>query len=152
MPTVPITPTRPLRVAATSARTPGSITPMTGTGSDSVNVSRAAAAAVLHATTTIFTSKSVDQRVGDLVREVPDLGERTGPVRVAPGVADVDEVLVGQQVDHGPGNGEPAEPAVEHADRAVVGHVARLRAPLVLWRVRVSDTRFRQKFESVRSR
>ena len=31
VPTVPMTPTRPLRVAATSERTPGSMTPTTGT-------------------------------------------------------------------------------------------------------------------------
>ena len=37
VPTVPITPTRPRRVAWSVARTPGSITPMTGTGSWSRN-------------------------------------------------------------------------------------------------------------------
>ena len=45
-----------VRVAATSARTPGSMTPTTGTGSARCSASRAAAAAVLHATTTSFTS------------------------------------------------------------------------------------------------
>ena len=44
---------------------------------------------------------------------------RPRPVRVAAGVADVDEVLVRQQVDDGTGHGEPAEPAVEHPDRPI---------------------------------
>src|SRR5438067_761191 len=44
VPTVPITPTRPLRVAATAARAPGSITPSTGTSASKRRISRAAAA------------------------------------------------------------------------------------------------------------
>ena len=56
MPTVPMTPTAPVRVAATSARAPGSITPTTGTGSSALSSSSAAAAAVLHATTKSLTS------------------------------------------------------------------------------------------------
>ena len=58
MPTVPITPTRPFRVALTRDRTPGSITPMTGTGVSAWSWASAAAAAVLQATTTSFTSCS----------------------------------------------------------------------------------------------
>ena len=46
----------------------------------------------------------------------PHLVERPGPVGVPAGVADVDEVLAGQQVDQRPRHGEPAEPAVEHPD------------------------------------
>ena len=58
VPTVPMTPIRPVRVAVTSARTPGWITPSTGTGSSSTSWSRAAAAAVLQATTIAFASWS----------------------------------------------------------------------------------------------
>ena len=61
------------------------------------------------------------EEVADLRARSPrTVVERPGPVRIAPGVADVDEVLVGQQVDQRTSNGEPAEPAVEHADGPVV--------------------------------
>ena len=54
VPTVPITPTLPLCVTRTSARAPGSTTPITGTGKVLANTSRATAAAVLQATTINF--------------------------------------------------------------------------------------------------
>ena len=75
---------------------------------------------MLQATTTSFTSWPLDEEVGDLAGEAAHLGRGAGPVGVAAGVAEVDEVLVGQQVDHRPGHGEAAEAAVEHPDRAVV--------------------------------
>ena len=59
VPTVPITPTRPDRVAWTRARAPGSITSKTGTGSSAASSPRPAAAAVLQATTTALASKSL---------------------------------------------------------------------------------------------
>ena len=120
MPTVPITPTRPERVAGTSARTPGSITPTTGTPVAACSSSSAAAAAVLQATTTSLTSCSSTSTSVISWAKPPHLVERPGPVRVAAGVADVDEVLGGQQVDDRAGDGEPAEAAVEHADGPVV--------------------------------
>ncbi len=49
-----MTPTCPLRVAATAARAPGSMTPMTGTLSSSSSFGMARAEAVLQATTIIF--------------------------------------------------------------------------------------------------
>ena len=58
VPTVPMTPALPLRVARTSASAPGSTTSITGTGSSAFRSSSAAADAVLHATTTAFTSNS----------------------------------------------------------------------------------------------
>ena len=61
----------------------------------------------------------LDQAPGQLAGEAAHLGLRSRPVRVAAGVADVDEVLGRQQVDHGAGDGEAAEPAVEHPDRPV---------------------------------
>ena len=67
----------------------------------------------------------VDQQVGDLACELTDLVERPGPVGIAAAVAEVDDVLVGKQVDHGASHGEPSEAAVEHADGPVVHELAR---------------------------
>ena len=58
MPTVPITPTRREPVTRWAARSPGSMTPSTGTGSRSASVSSAAAAALLQATTTARAPRS----------------------------------------------------------------------------------------------
>ena len=58
----------------------------------------------------------LDQAPGQLAGEDLDLGLGPGPVRVAAGVADVDEVLGRQQVEHGPGDGQPPEAGVEHPD------------------------------------
>ncbi len=58
-----MTPTLRFRVAIDSDRTPGSITPITGTGNSRRSASRPAAAAVLQATTTSLTScSSTSQR------------------------------------------------------------------------------------------
>ena len=55
-PTVPITPMRPVCVTIATERTPGSMTPTTGTPNvSSSSPNGAAAAAVLHATTSSFT-------------------------------------------------------------------------------------------------
>src|SRR5207249_10751143 len=54
---------------------------------------------------------AVDEQLADLAGEVAHLLEAPGTVRVAARVTEVDEVLVGQQVDQGPGDGETAEPA-----------------------------------------
>jgi len=51
VPGVPMTPTRPPRVAAAAARAPGSTTPWTGTGRASRSAGSATAEAVLQATT-----------------------------------------------------------------------------------------------------
>ena len=58
----------------------------------------------------------LDQAPGQLAGEDLDLGLGPGPVRVAAGVADVDEVLGRQQVEHGPGDGQAPEAGVEHPD------------------------------------
>ena len=65
--------------------------------------------AVLQATIDRLDVEIVDQARPARGRS-RDVGGRLGPVRVAPGVADVDEVLGRQQVDHGAGDGEPPEP------------------------------------------
>ena len=74
-----MTPTRPLRVAAISARTPGSITPTTGTSRSACSSSSAAAEAVLHATTTQLHVVLVDEEAADLPGEAADLVEVAGP-------------------------------------------------------------------------
>ena len=79
-----------------------------------------------------FHVELLDEGGPDLEGELRHLGLGPWPVGIAAGVADVHEVLVGKQVDDGPGDGEAAEAAVEHPDRAVVGHHERLRAPRVL--------------------
>ena len=61
----------------------------------------------------------VDQESGDLTGVAGDLGLRLRAIRVAAGVADVDDVLGGQQVDHGAGDRQATEATVEHADRPV---------------------------------
>ena len=45
-----------------------------------------------------------------------DLGDRQRAVRAVGGVADVDDVLVGQQVDDGARDGQAADAGVEDAD------------------------------------
>ncbi len=52
----------------------------------------------------------VEQVLGDLVSEAAHLVERPGSVRIAAGVADVDHVLIGKQVDDGSCHRESAEP------------------------------------------
>jgi hypothetical protein len=56
VPSVAITPTTP-EVRSTAARAPGSTTPITGIGSCARSAGSAAAVAVLHATTSIFTPR-----------------------------------------------------------------------------------------------
>ena len=57
-----MTPTRPVFVAATAARAPGSTAPSTGSASSARKASRAYADAVLHATTIIFTPSPTRNR------------------------------------------------------------------------------------------
>ena len=123
VPTVPMTPTRWLRVAPIRARTPGSMTPMTGTGSAAVQLVQRGRGGRVARDDDSLDPERVDEGAPDLECEVAHLGLRTGPVGVPTGVTDVHEMLVGKQVDDGPSNGEAAEPAVEHPDRAVVGHL-----------------------------
>jgi hypothetical protein len=68
------------------------------------------------------------QQVHDLLGEPPHLGLRPGPVREPGGVAEVDHRLVGQQVDDGPGDGQPANPGVEDADRSWIHGAGRYRS------------------------
>ena len=58
MPTVPMTPTRRVVVTRIAARSPGSITPTTGTSTRARSGPSAAADALLQATTIIFTFRS----------------------------------------------------------------------------------------------
>ena len=67
MPSVPITPTRPRGLAATAARTAGSITPITGIESRWLNISSANEEEVLQATSRhlmfCFTRKAAISRL-----------------------------------------------------------------------------------------
>ena len=69
----------------------------------------------------------VDQVVHDIQREAADLGDRTRAIGATSGVADVEERLVGQQVEHGPRHRQTTDPAVEDPNRCV-GHGARVTA------------------------
>ena len=62
----------------------------------------------------------LDQLLADLQREPAHLVEMPRSVGVAARVTEVDELLVGQQVHDGAGDGEPSEAGVEHGHRAVV--------------------------------
>ena len=72
--------------------------------------------------------EAIDQFAGDLQGEPADLVERPVPVGVPTGVAQVDEVLRRQEVDGGPGDGQPTEAGVEHPDWSV-GHRGKATAP-----------------------
>ena len=117
MPTVPITPMRPVRVTLAAARRPGSITPTTGIVEPLAAARRARPRPrCCTRPRAAFTSRS-SEHVGDLERVLQHLVARLRPVREPAGVAEVDDALVGQQVDERAEHGEPAEPGVEHADR-----------------------------------
>ena len=62
----------------------------------------------------------LDQLGRDLPGKPAHLVQGARAIGIPAGVADIDEVLGGQQIDDGPGDGETAETAVEHADRPVV--------------------------------
>ena len=101
-----------------AARRPGSITPITGMSSSLLErVERGGGRAVARDDEELHAL--VEQHVGDLERVGEHLLGRLRPVREAPGVAEVDDALVGQQVDHRAQDGEPTEPGVEHADGLV---------------------------------
>ena len=76
---------------------------------------------------------AVDQVVEALEGVLADLRDRLGAVGLAGGVAEVDDRLVRQLVDHGPGHGEPTEAGVEDADGSIGGRLLaqrpRLRPP-----------------------
>ena len=101
---------------------PGSITPTTGTPTARRPSSGSASAlAVLHATTIAFTSRSSRKR-DDLAREARHRLLRLVAVGQARDVAEVDELLVGQDAQQLAHDGEPADPRVEDAERARVAH------------------------------
>ena len=104
---------------ARSRRSPGS-------SSGPRSASSAAAAALLHATTSAFTSRSSSTSVISSAY-VEHLVARLRPVREPAGVAEVDDVLVGQQVDERAQHREATEAGVEDADRPRHAHVPRPR-------------------------
>ena len=76
---VPITPTRPLRVAATARRTAGRITSTTGTGTAPGRRAGRPRRRLLHAITSALTPSSTS-RSRPRERVPPDLGDRPRPV------------------------------------------------------------------------
>jgi len=75
----------------------------------------------------------LDEVVADLEGKAAHLSRGPRPVGIAAAVPDVDEVLLGQQVDQRPCDGEPAKAAVKDPDRSVAFwcselHLRRLRA------------------------
>ena len=113
-----MTPTWPLRVACTARRTAGlhdlddrDAVPLAGVPQDG------SAGAV--AGDDEHLDALLDQVVHHVEGEGPHLGDGARPVGSACGVADVQDRLVGQQVEHRAGHRQPADTAVEDADRCV---------------------------------
>ena len=119
VPTVPMTPTRPVRVAC--AERPHARVDH----SDDRHVERsrsessAAAAAVLQATTTSFTPRRSTSSAVIWWANSATSSSGRGPYGYRAGVAQVDQVLARQQVDERPGDGQATEPGVEHPDGTV---------------------------------
>ncbi len=110
-----MTPTRPLRVAATAAAAPGAMTPSTGTRSASCNRGTASAVAVLHATT-MALAPSAEQQAGQF-EAVPFDGRRAlVAVGDAGVVAEIENVFRRQQPPQGADDGQPADAGIEHPD------------------------------------
>ena len=63
---------------------------------------------------------TVDEHLGDLAGVGAHVVQRLWAVRVPSSVPEIDDVLVGEEVDEGAGDGEPAEAAVEDAYRPIV--------------------------------
>ena len=99
------------------------MTPTTGMSSWSRRWSRAAAAALLHATTTMRTScSSRRSTISSEYFRTSSAG--FGPYGKSAGVTEVDDVGAGHEIEQRPHDREAAEAAVEDADRAVVEHDA----------------------------
>jgi hypothetical protein len=63
----------------------------------------------------------VDESIEKFQREGAHLGERARPIRGSSSVAEIEDRLIGKLIDHCPGDGEPADPGVEDADRGESG-------------------------------
>ena len=120
VPTVPTTPTRRLRVAlASGAHTGVDDTDHGHRQQRAQGVEGGGRGGVARHHDELDVDL-VDQPACDLHGEGPHLVEVARPVGIAARVADVDELLVGGEVDQRPSHGQPTEPAVEHADGAAV--------------------------------
>ena len=113
-------------VTCRAARMPGAITPITGMSTRACEwFERGRGRAV--ARDDEHLDAAVEQTVGDLERVLAHLVGRLRSVREPAGVTEVDDVLVGKQVDERPHDGETAEAAVEHSDRTPVARHRRQR-------------------------
>jgi hypothetical protein len=70
---------------------------------------------------------AVDEVVADGQRMRADLGNAERPVGTVAGVADVDDVLVGQLVNDGARHRQPADAGVEHPDGGQCVYSCRLK-------------------------
>ena len=62
----------------------------------------------------------LDELVHDSERQEADLINGLGTVRGIGRVTDVEDLLTGQLIEHGPRNGQASNPGVEHPDRRVI--------------------------------
>ena len=107
-------------MAASAARTPGLITPSTGTGNVCAQVIQSKGAGGvaghhhhLHA--------QFHQQPGILAGEGAHGALALGAVGNAGGVAEVDQILAGQTVMQGAQDGQPAQPRIEDPDGSLLG-------------------------------
>src|ERR1700693_1843419 len=68
----------------------------------------------------------LEQQVDDLERILQDLVRGLGSIREPSGVAEVDDIGGGNEIEERSHDREAAEPAVEYADRPVVVHHEKL--------------------------
>ena len=117
MAAVPITPTRPLRVARDGTAHRGQ--DHLDDRNRRVALPRVAQAG--RGRRVARDHQCLDAAVGQVVTDRqgvgPDLRNRQRPVRPVAGITDVDDFLIGQLVDHRPGHGESTDTGIEDADR-----------------------------------
>ena len=142
---------RPMRPVAASPRPPARRRagrrrsrrrPASSACSRSRSAGSAAAVAELQATTSSFARRA-SSSLGDLERERLELGARPVAVREARRVAEVHEVLVRERHEQLVQDGQPADPGVEHPDRA---------PPDLLWRDHAAQSRTRSGGNAPRRR
>ena len=63
----------------------------------------------------------VDESIEKFQREGANLGEWARPIRGSSGVTEIEDGFIRELIDHCPGDGEPAYPGIEDADRGESG-------------------------------
>ena len=116
VPSVPMTPTRPVRVAASAARAPGSITPMIGTSKRARRAGQRKCARGV-AGDDDHLHFFLQEKLGDLERKTRDDVARFGPVRDARGVPEINRGFVGQLLNDFAQNRQSSDAGIKQADR-----------------------------------